>query len=217
MPMSLPSVVGPSHPGTLVAPRGWETLADAADFYPDDLPADWRLTYFANALPAVLLPWSAWHDAADAVLQGWCADVHAGFRFFLEVPRLPVAEADTLAAVARASDALAPVLGGWVAPTATVAAGVLVACSGPAAGAPPTAGAVVVPDELQGDWRAASAWLRGLAAATGTPPRLLVLPTATSSALLAWQQLVALLGWAPGAAGRPAPTAAAGAGTGGTA
>lgn len=188
------------HPDTVVAPCGWEALPDADDFYPDDLPADWRLTYFANTLPAVLLPWSAWQAQPPAILQGWRDDVHGSFRFFLEVPRLPVTDAARMAVAARAAAALGPALGGWVASTLAVAPGSPVGCSAPAAaGMPPAAYAVVVPSELQGDLRAATAWLRALAAAEGGPPRLLLLPAAATATLTAWQHLLALLGWTPGA------------------
>lgn len=41
---------------TRVSARGWWDLADRATFYPDDLPEDWQLSYFANCFRTTLLP-----------------------------------------------------------------------------------------------------------------------------------------------------------------
>lgn len=65
---------------------GWEYPGWGGDFYPSDLPAEWRLTYFANEFPAVLVPGDRWRELGEASLHGWSEDVPDGFRFYLEDP-----------------------------------------------------------------------------------------------------------------------------------
>lgn len=74
---------------TTAAPRlrfgtlDWRCPAWQATYYPEDLPADWRLGYYANELPAVLLAAPAWLAEDDATLAAWAAEVHDDFRFYL--------------------------------------------------------------------------------------------------------------------------------------
>lgn len=64
---------------------GWEHTAWSGGFYPDDLPDEWRLTYYANEFPGVLVPTERWQYVGDEVLQEWVDDVHESFGFFLEL------------------------------------------------------------------------------------------------------------------------------------
>lgn len=68
-----------------VGALGWEHPAWVGDFYPDDLPPEWRLTYYANEFPLLLLPGEAWRTADRERLRGWCEDVSERFRFVLDV------------------------------------------------------------------------------------------------------------------------------------
>ncbi|HED34387.1 MAG TPA: hypothetical protein ENJ08_09265 [Gammaproteobacteria bacterium] len=62
---------------------GWNYPHWQAGFYPDDLPQDWRLSYYANEFSAVLLPEKQWRT--DAVEPGeWAYDVTDNFRFYLQ-------------------------------------------------------------------------------------------------------------------------------------
>lgn len=61
---------------------GWNPPSLMQSFYPDDLPEDWRLTYYANEFSAVLLPPSTWRDVSLEQLQAWRDDVSQSFRFF---------------------------------------------------------------------------------------------------------------------------------------
>ncbi len=47
-------------------------------FYPESLPEEWRLTYYANEFPCVLLPAARAVDASR-----WPEDTHGTFRFYL--------------------------------------------------------------------------------------------------------------------------------------
>lgn len=95
---------------------GWET-----QYYPDDLPPDWRLGYYANELGAVLLEPQAWCDAGKTQLGEWADEVHADFRFYL-LADPAVAPGEQL----QQAGALGGCLGGVLWPTAGAAtAGVL--------------------------------------------------------------------------------------------
>jgi len=64
---------------------GWDYPDWLGTFYPDDLPEDWRLTYYANEFSGVLVPESVWFKAASADLATWTEDVEEGFCFYLEL------------------------------------------------------------------------------------------------------------------------------------
>lgn len=104
----------------VVAAKGWEHSCWLGSFYPEDLPEDWRLAYYANAYPAVLVPVPdpLYPQASAAV---WANEVRASFRFFLEVvPRSPSAD-DHLYAAAAMAESLGSQLGGIVVDLAAVA------------------------------------------------------------------------------------------------
>lgn len=67
-------------------PLGWEQRAWAGCYYPQDLPPEWRLGYFANEFPGVALEPGVWISVPDAVICGWVEDVPDRFRFY---PLLP--------------------------------------------------------------------------------------------------------------------------------
>ncbi|PLY14828.1 MAG: hypothetical protein C0631_09960 [Sedimenticola sp.] len=69
----------------VIGALGWDHAGWQGRYYPDDLPEEWRLSYYANDFAAVLLPWLFWADASQQRLAAWLDDVHARFRFFLEV------------------------------------------------------------------------------------------------------------------------------------
>lgn len=72
--------------GFFVGARGWDCPAWEGAFYPDDLPPEWRLSYYANEFNAVLLPVDLWSLADSDEIESWIDDVHEAFRFFLELP-----------------------------------------------------------------------------------------------------------------------------------
>lgn len=69
----------------LIGARGWDHPAWVGEFYPDDLPPDWRLSYYANAFRALLVPAEDLHRADPDLLGQWTADVPEAFAFYLEV------------------------------------------------------------------------------------------------------------------------------------
>lgn len=72
--------------GLDIVTAGWELSGWDRSFYPDDLPPDWRLTYFSNEFPAVLIPGNLWARADGRLLRTWVEEVHPGFRFYLAEP-----------------------------------------------------------------------------------------------------------------------------------
>jgi hypothetical protein len=176
-----------------VVPAGWGALADAGDYYPDDLPEDWQLAYFANEHSGLYLPLAGWTNLPAATLSSWREDVHAGFAFYLEWP----ASESARAGVART--ALADNLAGWVHwHGAGGEPGELLAPEAADATSPPLGQALRCPPALLADLRAGARWLRAQAAAASIT--LIVLPRPTAAQLADWQRLAPLLGFdVPGA------------------
>ena len=68
----------------LIGACGWSHSNWEVDFYPEDLPPDWRLSYYANEFPVVLVTEEEWRlPGADA--STWCEESEASFRFVLEI------------------------------------------------------------------------------------------------------------------------------------
>ncbi|HET9701889.1 MAG TPA: hypothetical protein VFP70_13285 [Burkholderiales bacterium] len=62
---------------------GWDHAHWVGPFYPDALPAEWRLSYYAHFFGCVLVPAAIWRGSAAAAAS-WAADTPAGFRFLLQ-------------------------------------------------------------------------------------------------------------------------------------
>lgn len=170
--------------------RDWNRLDWCGSFYPDDLPEDWRLTYFANAFEATLIPLCVWRVQAE-VLGQWANDVPARFRFYLETD----ANGDA-AGVAPAAAALGERFAGSVRATqACTAQDPSPMRNQPlpawdAQGAPMLARSF--PGHLTSDPRSALQWLRNLSAEAQSQPALAIIGDATADNLIRLGQLVAL-------------------------
>ncbi len=70
----------------LIGTRGWDHPAWAGAFYPENLPADWRLSFYANNLRGVLVPAETWEQGAAADVRAWAEDAFPEFRFVIELP-----------------------------------------------------------------------------------------------------------------------------------
>lgn len=63
---------------------GWKHVSWEQDvFYPDDLPADWRLAYYSNEFDLVVIPASYWDETEE---ENWLDDVEDDFVFFIDWP-----------------------------------------------------------------------------------------------------------------------------------
>jgi hypothetical protein len=82
---------------------GWEHDTWLGSFYPEDLPPEWRLSYYNTRFDCVLLPYHDWSARTPAELGGWRADTLERFRFLLEHPPGALA-ADDPARIAALGD-----------------------------------------------------------------------------------------------------------------
>ncbi len=69
----------------LVGANAWRHAEWIGGFYPEDLPEEWALAYYANEFRTVLVPEDQWQAAASEVLIQWYDDTHEHFRFLLEL------------------------------------------------------------------------------------------------------------------------------------
>lgn len=68
----------------LIGAQGWDHPEWHGRFYPEELPPEWRLTYYNNLLRAVLAP--DLDNSAAANIQAWADDTDASFRFVVRTP-----------------------------------------------------------------------------------------------------------------------------------
>jgi len=73
----------------IIASVGFRHPQWDAHYYPDDIPDDWKLAYFANEFGACLLTADDIHTCA-AYLADIVEDLPTTFQLFLEVPSLPM-------------------------------------------------------------------------------------------------------------------------------
>jgi len=76
--------LGKITPNSVGTGRGWDHPGWRENFYPDDMPTDWRLAYFANNFPAVLLPAGLLADLDAATIRDWVSAIEGDFVFYLE-------------------------------------------------------------------------------------------------------------------------------------
>jgi uncharacterized protein YecE (DUF72 family) len=69
----------------MIGTRGWNQ-ASGGDFYPPELPDDWRFCYYSNNLRSVLVPQETWDAVQRADVAQWLEDSDPAFRFVLELP-----------------------------------------------------------------------------------------------------------------------------------
>ena len=63
---------------------GWEWPAWERGFYPEDMPPEWRLTYYNTQFSCVFLPADRWQGAMPWEIVQWAEDTHERFLFLLE-------------------------------------------------------------------------------------------------------------------------------------
>jgi len=69
----------------IVSARGWSHSSWHGTFYPDDLPEDWRLSYYSNEFSAVVVPAAEWVGLDTVEIERWTEDVSEEFLFYLEI------------------------------------------------------------------------------------------------------------------------------------
>ena len=70
----------------LVGTCGWDHDAWVGEYYPADLPRDWRLSYYCTGLRSVLVPEASWVGVTPADTAVWAEDSYPEFRFVLALP-----------------------------------------------------------------------------------------------------------------------------------
>lgn len=68
----------------LVGAMDWDHPHWRGSFYPEDLPDDWRLSYYNTQFQTVYLPAVVWQAVSAADWARWLYDTQDGFRFVLE-------------------------------------------------------------------------------------------------------------------------------------
>ncbi|HUW51466.1 MAG TPA: hypothetical protein VMV75_10685 [Sulfuricella sp.] len=63
---------------------GWEHPQWQGCFYPDELPPEWRLTFYNTAFTCVYLGYEEWSGRDLQTLASWVEDTLEPFRFVLE-------------------------------------------------------------------------------------------------------------------------------------
>lgn len=83
-------------PNTLcaVGAHGWNHADWVGDFYPDDMPAEWRLGYYSHTFSCCYLDYAEWAQQDEATLAQWVADTLPRFRLVLQVPAVPLSAYD---------------------------------------------------------------------------------------------------------------------------
>ena len=62
---------------------GWTHPGWDNDYYPEDLPEDWRLDYYSHHFQFVIMQSGEWLQAGDDEIEQWLEDVKDSFDFFL--------------------------------------------------------------------------------------------------------------------------------------
>jgi hypothetical protein len=96
-----------------IAAVGWDHEHWHKDYYPHDLPADWRLTYYANEFRAVLVSELTRSSQPTQDPEQWYQDTPDAFRFYILMTATLLRRPDW-PAVTRCLNPLKEKLGGVV-------------------------------------------------------------------------------------------------------
>lgn len=70
----------------MIGARGWSDIIPGDDFYPAELPPEWRFSFYSNNLRSVLVPRELWPSTSRTDVSEWLNDCDPAFRFVLELP-----------------------------------------------------------------------------------------------------------------------------------
>jgi len=73
----------------VIGASGWQHDQWQGQFYPDDIPLEWRFSYYANEFDTLLLPFKMWSTCKFEEIESWLVDVPKDFDLFLEVGENP--------------------------------------------------------------------------------------------------------------------------------
>ncbi|HEY5603016.1 MAG TPA: DUF72 domain-containing protein [Gammaproteobacteria bacterium] len=69
----------------LAGARGWQYPEWVGEFYPEDLPEDWRFSYYCNEFQAVLIPFDYLQRYETQEWAEWLDDAPDNFAFYVEL------------------------------------------------------------------------------------------------------------------------------------
>lgn len=82
------------NPLFYIGSAGWEHPQWEGGFYPDELPPEWRLTFYNTAFPCVYLAYEEWSGRDPQTLRVWVEDTLERFRFVLEANPAGLSDGD---------------------------------------------------------------------------------------------------------------------------
>lgn len=85
---------------------GWASARWCREYYPEEMPEEWRAAYYANEFCCAGLPAETW---SAPQLKAWCEDLPATFALWLECGQMQLADSATLPALAALGERLAGV------------------------------------------------------------------------------------------------------------
>jgi len=68
-----------------VGSRGWQYSDWVGEFYPDDLPEDWRFSFYSNEFHSILVPYEALAQYEVDDWVDWAEDTQKNFSFYVEI------------------------------------------------------------------------------------------------------------------------------------
>lgn len=71
----------------LIGSHGWMHSQWESTFYPDDLPEDWQLGYYANEFSIAVIEQNAWNclQKNPDIITDWISETESGLRFVCEL------------------------------------------------------------------------------------------------------------------------------------
>ncbi len=75
-------------PNIIFTVYGWGG-SEWNDFYPEDLPQEWRLDYFSHYFSSVVIPADSIRKVAPEQVDEWLESTASDFRFYLEFGTTP--------------------------------------------------------------------------------------------------------------------------------
>lgn len=79
-------MTGDANYSCFLGAEGWEHALWLSRFYPDDLPPEWRLTFYSNFFNCTSLSYSVWGGAPREELTRWITDTATSFKLLLGAP-----------------------------------------------------------------------------------------------------------------------------------
>ncbi|WP_455202605.1 hypothetical protein [Kaarinaea lacus] len=68
-----------------VGARGWQYSDWVGEFYPDDLPEDWRFSFYSNEFQTILVPYETLVRSEVDDWVDWVEDTQKNFSFYVEI------------------------------------------------------------------------------------------------------------------------------------